>query len=683
MTEQNRSQEQSHERMELAGAARRPSRHPVSGLYTRWRREELRLDVDREYPQMVASGTIRQGITSRIHWIANLTEKGFNSWTGGVWYKDGPTASFPYTTVQINVTTSRLSSRRRARVTFSGGSGFSRVRTFRFSSPYFHPVNFEFDFATGTTPTTSVDTCAHPNRPDTLPCENLTLEKVYRRAGFNVTTSPGGEVPIAGAGRDTRWSDLEMHDAMQTYWSHFGSTARWALWVFFASLHERGRRLGGIMFDDIGSNHRQGTAIFTDAFVKNPPAGDPAPAAWVQRMIFWTACHEMGHAFNLAHSWQKSLGPSWIPLANEVEERSFMNYPFRVSGGQTNFFADFEYRFSDSELLFMRHAPARFVQMGNADWFDDHAFEQANTSPEPTFRLELRVNRGQAIFEFMEGVSLELKLTNISSQPQLIDEDLLSLSDTMTVILKKDGKPARQFASYARQCPLPNQKVLMPGEKVYESLPVSSGLNGWDMAEPGKYTLQVALHLDNEDVVSNQLRIRVAPPHGYDEEYLAQDYFSGDVGRIMFFNGSQFFDQGNNILREVTAKLSERRVALQASLALGNVLTGQHKQLAINPDDPQQLGVKTLSAKPEEARQFLTTALTTRATTAVDTFGHIAFKGHVDRLSDFLAQQGAVDEAIKSQDQLYKTLEAKNVTKSKTLGRILQDIRKRRDSYKT
>ena len=47
-----------------------------------------------------------------------------------------------------------------------------------------------------------------------------------------------------------------------------------------------------------------------------------------------------------------------------------MNYPFRVAGGQSAFFADFEYRFSDQELLFMRHAPERFVQMGAADWFD-------------------------------------------------------------------------------------------------------------------------------------------------------------------------------------------------------------------------------------------------------------------------------------------------------------------------
>jgi hypothetical protein len=33
----------------------------------------------------------------------------------------------------------------------------------------------------------------------------------------------------------------------------------------------------------------------------------------------------------------------------------------------------------------------------------------------------------------------------------------------------------------------------------------------------------LALHFDNEDVVSNALRLRMAPPRGYDEEFLAQD----------------------------------------------------------------------------------------------------------------------------------------------------------------
>ncbi len=130
-----------------------------------------------------------------------------------------------------------------------------------------------------------------------------------------------------------------MHDAMQIHWSKFANAPQWALWTFFASLHEMGTSLGGIMFDDIGPNHRQGTSLFLDSFIKTPPAGDPAPAAWVNRMIFWTACHEMGHSFNLAHSWQKNLGVQWMPLANEPLARSFMNYPYNVPGGTSAFFS--------------------------------------------------------------------------------------------------------------------------------------------------------------------------------------------------------------------------------------------------------------------------------------------------------------------------------------------------------
>ena len=44
----------------------------------------------------------------------------------------------------------------------------------------------------------------------------------------------------------------------------------------------------------------------------------------------------------------------------------------------------------------MRHAPARFVQQGNADWFDHHGFQGAAVSPLPQLALELRVHRRAA-----------------------------------------------------------------------------------------------------------------------------------------------------------------------------------------------------------------------------------------------------------------------------------------------
>ncbi len=475
-----------------------------------------------------------------------------------------------------------------------------------------------------------------------------------------------------------------MHDAMQTYWSRFAGKAQWAMWVFFAALHESGTSLGGLMLDEIGRNLRQGSAIFSDSFISTAPAGDANPAAWVQRMRFWTACHEMGHAFNLAHSWQKALGAPWIPLANEPEARSFMNYPYNVHGGQTAFFSGFEYRFSDGELLFMRHAPARFVQMGNADWFDNHGFQQASISPEPAFRLELRTNRERPLFEFMEPVVVELKLTNVLSHPQLIHENLMSMLDRMTVILKKDGKPTRQFLPYAQYCWQSGVRKLNPRESVYESLFISVGRNGWDMAEPGYYTVQVALHLDKEDIVSNQLRVRVTPPRGYDEEYLAQDFFSDDVGRVITFDGSHFLSKGNDILREVVARLGDRRVARHVRVALGSAMARDSKQLDLGEGGTEVMPVhkaggkiKLLRGNTEEARKQLSIALAQQTDQAAESLGHIDYKYYVDRYSDWLYDQGDVEGAVKAQDDLYQTLSARKV-----LDLVLREIEGRRDRYK-
>lgn len=665
-----------------------PNPNPISlasGSYSRGT-QEFRLDVDGVYPLMVASGTFFPLPIYRGAWIANLTasEEWPNVWTGAIWY----TLALPATYDMVIIWLTGNPPNHEAYVAFDRGMLLYPQRVvvgpFPYRSPFFHSVNFEFDSAEGETATTAVDTCEHPNRPATLPCENLTIQTVFQRAGFDVTTSPGGSVPIAGAGIDAQWSDQEMHDAMQTYWSRFANTAQWAFWTFFASLHEMGTSLGGIMFDDIGPNQRQGCAIFNDSFISNPPPGDANPAAWMQRNLFWTACHEMGHAFNLAHSWQKSWGRPWIPLADEPEARSFMNYPYRVSGGQTAFFADFQFRFSDEELLFLRHAPARFVQPGNADWFDHHGFREANVSPEPALKMELRVNREKLLFEFMEPVILELKLTNISLRPQLIDHNLWSVADSVTVIIKKDGKPARQFVPYAQYCWLPDKKVLMPGESIYEALFIAAGRNGWDMAEPGNYTLQAALHMVEEDIVSNALRLRVLPPSGYDEEVLAQDVFSDDVGRIIAFDGSRFFEGGNNVLREVADKLSDRRVALHANLALGKPLAMNFKELGEAKERKGKEGTLEITvrrARPDEARRLLSAALLSKPTIAVESFGHIDYKWYMDSMSEWLAQEGERDTAAETQEVLYKTMSGRVVNGRPILDSILREIEQKRDGY--
>jgi len=638
------------------------------------RREELRLDVDGRYPQMTASGTIGGHLVSRVHWIAGLTKVGPNRWTGAIWYKDGAVVSFPYTQVEVKAIRSPFPSARAARVTFFGGGAPKRKVHYRFRSQYFRTVNFEFDWAQGKAASTGIDTCAHPNRPATMACETLTIPTVFRRAGCQVTTSPGGPVSLGKAGANALWSDLEMHDAMQAYWTHFAAKAQWAMWVFFAALHEAGTGLGGIMFDDIGPNHRQGTALFVDSFSATPPAGDPAPAAWIERMRFWTAVHEMGHGFNLAHSWQKSLGPPfgspWIPLADEPEARSFMNYPYYVNGGQNAFFANFEFRFSDQELLFIRHAPERFVQMGNADWFDHHGFEEANVSEEPALTLEVRANRERATFEFMEPIFLELKLKNVSENPVLVDADVLD-ADGLTLILKKEGKDARQLIPFRQKCVQPKAIALLPGKSLYGYVLASVGLNGWDAADPGTHRIQADARVGEEDVVAAPFGLRIAPPASREEEFVAGDLFSEDAGRVLALAGTRVLDRGNAVLQEIVERLPERRIAVHARYALGNPLTIEYKELV--PKD-EKLTVKVTSPKPEDAKELLAPALLEQGDVAADTLGHIRYRRAVERIALRLAAAGDTDTATESLDVLHDVLAQRTVNDRPVKPEVLAEI---------
>jgi hypothetical protein len=658
------------------------SRGPVSGLYARprikglasplspaphgirpVRKEEIRLDVDGRYPQMMVSGTISGFLLTRIHWIAELTEIGTNKWSGAIWYKDGATASFPYTTVEVTAHASAFAHHRSVKIKFTGGGAPKRTVVYKFRSKYFRTVNFEFDFQQGEIADIEIDSCAHPNRPASLPCETLTIPKVFRRAGCQVTANAGSPVP---APPGSTWSDMEMHDAMQIHWSRFANKAQWAMWVFYASLHEIGTNLGGIMFDDIGPNHRQGTALFVDSFIADPPVGDPNPAAWIDRMRFWTAVHEMGHGFNLAHSWQKSLGAPfgtpWIPLADEPEARSFMNYPFLVAGGQAAFFADFEFRFSDQELIFVRHAPERFVQMGNADWFDHHGFEEAAVADEPTLRLELRVNREQPRYEFMEPVWVELKLKNVGDQPRLVDADVLD-ADSLTVIIKKEGKDARQLIPFRQKCRRSEAKALMPGESLYGTVLVSAGINGWDAADPGIYTIQSAAHVGDEDVVSAPLSLRIAPPNSRDEEYLAGDLFTDGPGRVLTLGGtgggSDLLERANDVLQEVVERFPERRVALHARVALGNPHTIDYKTLI--PTDDREVDVAVSKADPGAAMDLIEPVLVDEAETAVESLGHIRYRAIAERTAKRLEAAGADTAAAKTLDAAIDTLAARPV----------------------
>jgi hypothetical protein len=670
----------------------------ISGLYERqdssdapFTRESLRLDVDGTFLQMAASGTGLSGLQFRVHWVARpLAPNGaspHNGWGGPLSYKDGSNNLLPYNRVDMHVVGDKLTA------TFSAPGLPDRVRDFTFITPFFREVELEFDAETAVAPVLDYQTHAHPDRPGMLVDETLSINTVFERAGFRVSrTNADNVVPSAGAGPNAAWSDNEMHDAMQVHFSRLAgltpqqqNQSRWALWTFFAGIHEEGNGLGGVMFDSIGAAERQGTALFLRSFIATQmPGADPTSAAWRRRMAFWTAIHEMGHAFNLYHAWQKALHAPWIPQPTGFNLLTFMNYPYFYQTGRfgnqdantINFFRAFPFRFTNDELVFLRHAPERFVIMGGEAFGSNHALEQANVSLTPSLRLELRINQQPDVFEFLEPVVVEMKLTNVSSQPRLIPDRVLADLDQITLLVRKQGSEAKAYHPFAHYCRRKDARVLTPNEAIYDSVFVSAGTHGWNIADPGYYTVQACLHLEDEDIVSNALSIRVAPPRSWDEEYLAQDFFSGDVDRVLAFDGSQVLESANSVLQEVAGKLAGRKVALHAQVALNLPRLQPYKVLAASDAPGSRYQIKEVSPR-ESSTKTLAEVLggdAQQANAAAATLGHIDFNCYAQQCSAALAQQGDSQDARGLLHNVAETFKKRSV-----LPRVIEDIEQKAD----
>lgn len=627
----------------------------------------VRVDVDRFFPQRRISIESRRVFPNQLsHLIAEVTSDAcigyFNRRiTARVTYRDGPAAAIPGDNLIFEARRTTGHGYGAYTLTLRNGPTTVATHILGFQSPYFDDVEFEVDcVANANPPTTTYATHSHPNRPAGIANETLSLATVFQRAGFNARMSPNTSViPTSGAGANGTWSDGEMHNAMVTYWSRFANRPQWAMWVLFARQHDMGASLGGIMFDDIGPNHRQGTAIFTDSFIQNVPPGDPNPAAWRNRMVFWTAVHEMGHGFNLAHSWQKSLGNPWIPLANEPQARSFMNYPNAVTGGQASFFSDFQFRFSDQELVFMRHAPRRFVEMGNSNWFVNHGFEETPPAETPRrWALEIRPNRDISAYAFMEPVKLELKLTNVSAEPLKVDHDILDDGKHFAVYVGREGGLTKAWNPFVTRCHETHHDTTAPGASLYGAHMIGATTHGWLIDEPGFYKVQAAIDLDGEIIVSNVLRVYVAPPASAAENKLAPDFFTEDVARVLAFEGAPELVTATDTLREVADRCGGTPVATHAAVAISSPLLRDYKTLR---GEGAELTIKSSAAKVEEAAKTQMDALVKAPDAAAETLGHIGYFNDLGNLADALEAAGDIKGAVKVLKASISTMKKRGV----------------------
>jgi hypothetical protein len=618
--------------------------------------ETVRLDVDGWYPQMMASGSFSRTLLLHggvVGWAAHLSKQSPGVWYGPIFTRWQDTHLLPHSHVRIEVTGAAMSayySLAELTITFGGWGVPNETRTLTFASPWFRSVDIEWDTVEGATRVTYIDTGAHSNRPATLLKETLSIIDVYDRAGVELRRGPREKesvVPAGFAGEDARWSKSELNDVMKQYWDHSNSGAHWAMWLLFAGLYEDSDTRG-IMFDDSGIYKRQGAAVFNDQWLEDTDTtGFSQPDAHIRRRRFTTTCHELGHCFNLIHSDQHAK-PDWWPwpLGHAPGALSFMSHP--ESAGTHNFFSEFDYRFDNQELQFIRHAPDWLVQMGGPRYEDK--WKHSLPAGVGGWTLEATVRRRDGVFDFLEPLVVDLALTNRSKQPQVIDAGVFRDGRNLTVSVMGPHKTWATLRPFVIECLAQRHQVLRPGESIRHSAFVSVGLGGWLISEPGPYQIQVELSAGAVAAVSEPMRLRVAHPCGRGEEVIAQDYFTADVGRVLAFGGSSVLDGVNTLLQRITDEYRERPFARHALLSLGLPKMKARKVLHL-PEGTAPLACVAADggsfimarANPDEAKNLLSAAL--RSGNGDDTFPSGFFESTVARVSDWLEREGEPDAA--------------------------------------
>ncbi len=179
----------------------------------------------------------------------------------------------------------------------------------------------------------------------------LTVSSAFAEAGIEVIVEEKKTPiphPTGVQGAENVWTDQELHKAMQTHFKHVTEGPHWKLWMLSANEYVI-CTVKGIMVLHQGRT-RQGCAVFQSATGWQTPED--------KRLRLFIYMHELGHCFNLKHPWDSQ--PANPSEKSGFSTLSWMNYPWRYRlsekvYGSEDFWKAFNFEFSDSELMHLRH----------------------------------------------------------------------------------------------------------------------------------------------------------------------------------------------------------------------------------------------------------------------------------------------------------------------------------------
>jgi len=430
----------------------------------------------------------------------------------------------------------------------------------------FRTVRLEQDHVQGVAPFVAYNTGSLPSGG---PARVLSINTAYQEAGVEMVNAGLTNVtPVVNLTPPADlWSNAELHQAMVTNFSLYQSSPQWASWLLHAYEHEYGPGLYGIMFDSQGASQRHGCAVFYKGIGGN--------TADQQRLQLYTCVHELGHTFNLLHSWQKNLATP--PKPNIPNSLSWMNYPWNYpQGGAPAFWNAFPFHFDPVELTHIRHGFRNNVIMGGNPFITGSALENMaalfeepieNHSP---LSLELEAKN---TYLYGEPVCLETKLKTNSMVNTRVTSNLHADYGFVTIGIKKPGGELKVYEPLAERCTIPATTVLNSRTpSIYESSYIGFDKDGFIFDQPGYYQIKAVYHHeDGSRIVSNTLSVRVKNPVTAKDDEAAELMLQDDTGYLLSFLGSDapYLQKGNDSLQLLNEKYKDHPLSVYAQFVRG------------------------------------------------------------------------------------------------------------------
>ena len=428
----------------------------------------------------------------------------------------------------------------------------------------FRSVRLEQDCVSGVTPFTTYNTGALPSGG---PARVLSVNSAYQEAGVEMINSGVANlVPMVNITPPAdKWSNAELHAAMVNNFSLYQNNPQWAVWLLHAYEHEMGPGLYGIMFDQQGLQ-RQGCAVFY--------RGIGGTTAEQRRLQLYTCVHELGHCFNLLHSWQKSFATP--PKPNIPNSLSWMNYPWGYPGGAAAFWSHFPFQFDPVEVAHIRHGFRNNVIMGGnpfaqgASLQDTSSLFEEPVENHSTLYLELETKKS---YLYGEPVMLETKLKNSSNRSVQVVSSLHADYGFVTIGVRKPGGEIVVYEPLAERCAVPTQTVLnTDNPSIYESSYIGFSKDGFIFDQIGNYQIKAVYHHeDGSRIVSNTISLRVKSPVTAKDDEIAELMLQDEVGYLLAFKGSDasYLKKGNDALQLLIEKYKDHTMATYAQYVCG------------------------------------------------------------------------------------------------------------------